>query len=516
MVPPKGSSRSTLFLLLFLFSRFCFGSETRVDSAGGLSLVLGDETQEICPFTLGNPAGLAILDPQNRFDAAGQWFKQNDAASNSDTRVYGTLGKWFKQNDAGSSNGSQVYGRLNELGPDSMKYHGFILFPAKGWSVQGDGDFYHTENQPGLTVQDQNLDRTRELFRTAYNFGPFILGGDIEAGQANLSVKPGNFYGSPLLSGSGTSSTLAANSGFLLSFPENPRPNQNRFLLGGVFSMEVIPSKETENLVITSGPTNARVNLTQSFTEDTALSYGPEIYFQVPNAFEACLLGRITNGSNSIQIDSSDTALVPNLPAFKLEDENAFAVVGAFKAASLLFKTTSLKTGLSFVYSSGNSTYYNPNQTVSSTNSVQNWRVQAGIGMEKLLDYTVGLQVETGAISGNNTVTTAASLPINLFSYKISLGGERWITQQTAFRGGVIFKSDQNTGSFPYSLYLYPVDNGQSILSTTITAGAGFKGSNVQGDLMFWFGQPYVYNSPNPSDFKTQIGVQFAGTFFFK
>ncbi|HET9870219.1 MAG TPA: hypothetical protein VFR02_06980, partial [bacterium] len=62
--------------ILFLGQSISLASDTRVDSMGGLSLVATDEVDDINPFILGNPAGLALLPAQSRLDVAGEWIKE--------------------------------------------------------------------------------------------------------------------------------------------------------------------------------------------------------------------------------------------------------------------------------------------------------------------------------------------------------------------------------------------------------------------------------------------------------
>jgi hypothetical protein len=57
----------------------CSATETRVDSTGGLSLVMTDESDQIDPFIFGNPAGLALLSPQNRLDYSYEGFRQTSS-----------------------------------------------------------------------------------------------------------------------------------------------------------------------------------------------------------------------------------------------------------------------------------------------------------------------------------------------------------------------------------------------------------------------------------------------------
>lgn len=488
--------KSFIFFLLLTLTLASQGlaTETRVESTGNLTLVITDETVEINPFIFGNPAGLALLDPISRFDATGQYLLDSSAATNTTT---------------------SSYGMLRDFNTDSPGYHGFIVFPTKEWAFQADGDFQHSENQTNSVLQNQNQDRTREFFRTAYDFGALILGGEVEAQQENITLSPGNFYNTLLVSGQGTQSVLNSQGGLLFSFPANPTPSQERFLFGGSYSRQLVPGQDINKVLVDINPGPTTLSLTETITTANVQSFGPEFYFKVPNSFEMVLLGRYSSGAVSLQIDSSDTTIATSQPAYKVVDGNGLAIAAAFKAKSPLFKTTYLKSGFSFVYSSNNANYYNPGLTTTATNTAQAWKAVLGGGLEGLLDYTVGLQAELDGVNGSYQPTGTSSLPLNLFTVKVSLGGEKWLSKFWAFRTGISFESDNNTGAQPYSLSSFMVPSGQDVISTTISVGGGYKDPNFQTDLLFLFSQPYVNNSPSPNDFMTQIGIQLAASLFF-
>src|SRR5579863_9497558 len=93
----RETMRKNCLLLLFIASALaippCSATETRVDSTGGLSLVMTDESAHVDPFVFGNPAGLALLSPQNRLDYSYEWFQQTSAYFNTQSFLYGTLGE---------------------------------------------------------------------------------------------------------------------------------------------------------------------------------------------------------------------------------------------------------------------------------------------------------------------------------------------------------------------------------------------------------------------------------------
>src|ERR1041385_5073514 len=72
----KTFSRTIVSLLLLVgfgaLPTISPASETRVEAAGGLDMVLSDETNDLNLFLDGNPAGLALLNSRSRVDLSGQ------------------------------------------------------------------------------------------------------------------------------------------------------------------------------------------------------------------------------------------------------------------------------------------------------------------------------------------------------------------------------------------------------------------------------------------------------------
>ncbi len=99
-----------------------WGSETRVDSAGGITGALDDETNNGDLFLDGNPAGLVLLKTHDRFDLAGQY-----------TDAYSL--------PSGLGSNQQVITTFPRLSNVSViRYEGLMLFPDPHWAVQLGGD----------------------------------------------------------------------------------------------------------------------------------------------------------------------------------------------------------------------------------------------------------------------------------------------------------------------------------------------------------------------------------------
>ena len=478
----------------FLLASFGFATETRVDSTDGLTLVLTDESDEFNPFLFGNPAGLALLPPQTRFDVVGQWLKETSYSTNTTSNIYSTL---------------------NRLGDETPHYHGLMAFLSPQWALQLDSDYVQSENSPDLLITDQTRMRTREVFRTAYNFGPFVLGLQTQPTQINLTAKPqSNPGGSQLLSGKGTGSAWVGTAGLLACFPGEINSKGSNLKIGGVASTELTPGQEIQNLAVQlSGGLN--VNLIETYTSTNVLTWGPELYFESPGTFQSFLLGRFSNGSLNFQQDSSNTGLIASQPSFKVQDSNSSVGIAGFKMKNPLSHTDALKSGFLFAFTSSNQNNFDSGGTATTTNSIQSWATSAGIGLEGSKDYTVGLQFQLQGVAGTYILTTPPNTLVNFFSYKVALGGERWLSPQWAFRMGLTYENDYNNGSQAYQQLLYSVPSGNQIVSTTISAGAGFRDKNFIADLMFVTGQYSVDNSPNPNDFGLLLSFQLAASILF-
>src|SRR5208282_2375011 len=113
--------RMTALLLLWeawsLAPTPSLGSETRVDSAGGLTTIMTDETTDLDFFMDGNPAGLVLLKHQDRFDLSGQWFYSNSQPS-------------------GTGSVQQTFSTIPRLSDQGLiHYGGAMFFPDPQWAL---------------------------------------------------------------------------------------------------------------------------------------------------------------------------------------------------------------------------------------------------------------------------------------------------------------------------------------------------------------------------------------------
>jgi hypothetical protein len=497
---------TSLIALWFLIPASLVASEARVNAAGGLSLVMDDETVLINPFTFGNPAGLSLLPPQSRFDVAGPWFQETPAANAAfQSQAYGTLSQ-IGSNFSTSS--------LLDNTNSAFQYQGLILFPISQWAFQASGDLLHATNQldPVFTLE-KSADRTRGLARTAYNFGPFSLGTEIQLNQTNKDF-PSPTNGGP--DGQGNNNLMTSTSGLLLNFQLDNSKTPAYLRLGGNFQTQIPPAQEKDHfsLTVSGNP----LDLDYIFQSQSYISFGPELYLDVPDVFQATVVTRFSQSTVNAEVDSSNQVLFPGTPSFKADNVNnslVFCVLkGKLPLAGTLRQRLTMNPGAYVLLGSSQSTSYDPAGNTTQTGNLTDIKTGVGIGVENPKDFTVGLQASLESQSGSSNPTGSTN-PISYFSYVVSAGGEKWMNPHWAFRTGLTFEDDYDGGSTFIQKPFYALGPTNRVILTTLSAGLGFEDSGLRSDLMVSTGQPSLFDSSNPDDFATQVGLELSASILF-
>ncbi len=469
-----------------------YASDARVDSMGGLTLVATDEADDINPFTLGNPAGLALLAPQTRFDVGGQWYKE--ASSDEQFHIYGTM---------------------NELDNDNVKYHGLIAFLNPNWAIQADGDTLHNEGQDdNQTTNVGTNDRIRGLFRSAYNFGPFVLGGSIQPTQSNITFRDYVLTAAPsdeVSGGTGTANTLVGTAGLLLNLVGSSDLKQAHLRIGGDISAQLSPSQEIDNLPVSNTLTSNTFNLTETTTDHNVLTWSPEIYFDSPGTLQAALIGHFSTFNISFEQDS--TGAIPSIPKYNAQTGTAAIGIAVFKMTNPISDSMNFKSGLLVTAETADTAGFVPAGTANGGVSINAWTAQAGVGFDHPQDYTVGVQTNLEQITGNESDSGGVTSTNNFFDYKIAVGAERWLSKTWALRLGVVYEDADNKGTVGQDEFLFEVGPNSEIITTTINAGIGYEDPWLKLDLNLSAGQPSVVN--DPSIYANQYGAQLAASFKF-
>ena len=470
-------------------SQCLWASDARINAVGGLSLVMDDEFYALNPFTIGNPAGLVTLPSKSRFDLSGDYFYEDQAAV-SFHRTYA--------------------GAVGSLDNNTVKYKGLIFFPTDRWGVQLDGDYLYTETDLSNGLLASSNGRVRGLLRTAYDFGPFVLGAEFAPSQTVSPLSIQQTGGGAVVSGTDTTTDLAVNGGLLACFPADPGPKQDRFEIGGVYGNQLAPPKEEADLSVIPTSATTPSPVTATFTGTTAQVIGPEAYFEIPGSLQLAAISRIVQFSTNLQETSPDTVLVPKPLDFKINDGSGLDLIGAFKSSSALLKGLNLKLGGLVSYGTVLQNSYNQAGNTTSTVNQQTLKAQIGTGVERPDDFTVGLQAALQSVTGTNQDSSGNSLgSTGYLTYSFAFGGERWLSKHWAFRMGLTYENQYNNGTAPYSAFFYPVGPGIRVINTTITTGFGFKDQGVYADWLFAYGQP-SQDGGGPSSFATQLGTQLS------
>lgn len=483
-----------------------FASQARVAAVGGLDLVMDDETADLSPFLFGNPAGLALLPPQSRFDMAGIF--------SLDTPAY----------DASAQ--SEAYGTFSRVGSDfpsssllsytapAFTYQGLILFPAKEWAVQLSGDLIHASQQPNGNALDNTTDRLRGTGRVAADLGPLVLGTGIDTTQVQRDFP--NPFG-PGSNGQGNSTLLISNSGLLLDLPLDHAKEPAHLRIGGLFGTQISNSQEKDDF--TANPGGTPVDLTVTLSVPSYTNFGPDLFLEVPGAFQAGLVGRVSHTELDYQLDSSNTLLISSIPNYLLQTDDTLVVLGSakgkFPLPGTLRQKMTLNMGGYFLIGNAQSKQTDPTGAPVQTTNESDLQLGLGAGVENAGDFTLGLQTLLETRSGSYAPTSGSGYSLDYLAYSISMGGEKWVNERWALRGGLSFEDDYNGGGANVVKVHYQVPPGTRIVATILFAGVGFKQGSFRSDLTLWMGQPSVYDSPNPDDFYTQAGAQGTLTFLF-
>ncbi len=483
--------KTWLLLALLLGTNFSlwplFASETRVDSAGGLTTVFDDETNNGDLFLDGNPAGLVLLATHDRFDLAGQW-----TYLNSQPNVPGAL--------------QQSFSTIPRLSNDSViKYEGLMVFPGPDWAFQVAGDFLYPQGQvpTNYYADTYSTHQYRSLIRAAYNNGAFAFGLEVSNNETDNTYDPGLFSAYVgQSSGSNTENFTIVRAGFITTFPENQDKDSSRWEIGGVFATQVGPN------VIEFGGDRYYLDspdfTIQQTTSTTQYYYfGPEVYYDDPGRLLLKFSSFVTNYYNSFSQNVipattgfSDSSTFVDL---QFQSMNNF---GTFRLTLPLSDKENLKLSGNFQAILTNSDLLGFGENVTSNQNRQQINGTLGIGLESLHDYTWGFQFITQGYVHDDQVLSNDDLTATDYDlYQLALGGEKWLSPHFALRGGLIVEED-----------IYTQSVNLDVLETLLTAGLGYEDKRMKLDSKFILGpatglEGSIYKS-------LSLDAEFQGTFF--
>lgn len=477
-------------LICLAWAGTAWPSETRVDSTGGLTSILTDETTDLSFFMDGNPAGLLLLDTHERLDEALQWGSQNGQPV--ETGSY-----------------QQTFSSIPRLANDNdIRYAGWMAFPASGWAFQAAGDFLTQSGQTsGVVLDSFTPSQYRGVLRGATSLGPLVLGLEVRNMETDVVYDQGLYSNKTtpytLQNGSSTLNQTFLRAGLATTFPEGRGPNDGFWQAGGVFEVQVAGGNSAFNstLVYSGGP----FSLQQNNALTDYYYFGPELRYELPHRvilrFSYFMIYNDTDFDRTVSQTSPDYA---NLTRFHSSQFQSMNATGSFKLSFPLSGRENLKVG-GFI-----SSYFNNTDdigpaglNVTDTINRQQILTNLGVGVEAIHDYTLGIQFSSQTYTLDNTsiASAATTAQTDYNYYQLTLGGERWLDDHFAFRLGLTGEEDQ----------YFQASNLQNLVAT-LNTGVGWEDTSWACDLRLWVGeQTNLQDSTNEAILD---GFEISGTVF--
>jgi hypothetical protein len=455
----KKTLRFFLMLFVIFLARPVNPSQVRVDSAGGLDLVMTDEAAEVNPYIFGNPAGLVLLPTQIRSEFSAPWWY----TTTSETGIYDT---WN-------------YG-VSAASP----FQGFLAVSKGHWAFQAGGAYNVLDTKWPLTDYQQNFQNGLGLVRGAGALGPFSLGAEFRLGAGSSeTVLSGNQFG------------VNSTAGLLANIPLAEGDHPAWLRLGGSTLFDIEPERsEYSNEIFTA--------LVKDIYTRSASIWKPCLFLEFTGSFQGGILAEFSGSSTTNAIDSSDPSVFPDIPAYTSEKDDRFYLDALYKW-KITFSPPgdphplSFNHGIRLEITEDNLKNIGPAGDAYFSSQVSEKSYQLGLGLEREKDFTAGFQASRYEISsvGKSIIYPGSSWIYHAFSViRISLGGEKYVSPQWALRLGLMYEDSTNPsidGSWQFeSEGYYAVDPGHEIWGIRASAGAGYQGDIFKADARIFFEQP--------------------------
>ncbi len=481
-----GSCLGLLALFSFLFLPLSlFASETRVDSAGGITSVMDDETNNGDMFLDGNPAGLILLKTHDRLDLAGQWTYSSSLPV--------TAGSY-----------QQTFSTIPRLTNDSViKYEGLMLFPDPHWAVQLAGDFLYPQGQNVYYYDTYSTQQFRSLVRAAYDAGPVALGLEVSDNEIDNSYDPGLFSTTVgLASGSSQDNKCHVRGGIITTFPDGQDKDSPNWQIGGVFETQLgydVLNLNTQRFYYNS----PAFNLQQQTSTTDYYYFGPEVRYEIPGRLLVRFSSFVTNDyTHFLQTASQAVTEFPDLGPYVSSQYQNMTNLGLFRLTLPLSDKTNLKLGGSLTAYLYNIDLIGKNANVYNNQNRQQVNGTFGIGLESPGDYNLGLQfIGQSYISEVQLVADNSTTATDYNYYHLALGGEKKVGSNWALRGGLVMEDD-----------IYTVSKDLNTLYLDLTSGLGYEDKNLRLDAKGVLGEGVNVNNSGSNSLQTEAELQ--GTFF--
>jgi hypothetical protein len=449
-----------VYFFIFLICR-ANADEVRVDSVGDLSLVMTDETTEITPYMLGNPAGLALLNPQIRLEVTVPWYSETGANGAIYWKNFGIspiANTEFTNLETSMASFNSTYG---------SQYQGFLYVTPDKWAVQVAGSFDETAYQfDAPSGQSQN---GQELIRVSRDWGALTLGTELQITQVNGT--------GPSLRENNSSSAWISNTGLLVNLPIGEGDQKTWLHFGGSFSFDLSPTQFTSLA-------NA------STLQGSNLVFEPCAFLEIPKIFQAGIVANIYSSSQTFTSQYF-------IPQDYLEADNNLYLAALYKWKMVLsnqndVQPLSFNHGLLLQVNSFQGTDKYQTQGTFNNSDTQ-LQIQLGLGLEREKDFMVGLQGNWFEdILNQQNSEFPPTQNYSVATFRLSLGGEKWITPNWALRLGLTYQNDQDQPSSDgggTSIWddFYPIFPSQQITGLLVSVGAGYENQSFKVNGMIWY-----------------------------
>jgi hypothetical protein len=242
----------------------------------------------------------------------------------------------------------------------------------------------------------------------------------------------------------------------------------------------------------------------------------PGIFLEVPGSFQAVILGEYDGYTTNEQatINGYPDSLFGEITG------NSFDVIGLYKWKIPLSdpknpRPLTFNNGCLVEIDTNGSTSYATGGGVYQTNTGNGSQVQVGVGLERVKDFTVGVQLDWASATDSYLLAGATtSYPdVNYTQDHFSVGGEKWISPNWALRMGIIFDDNNSHGYYAPNTGYYTLDGGEEITGVMVTPGIGYENKSFHLDGMLMFEEPTAV-APN-TDSYTILGFQLETALLF-
>jgi hypothetical protein len=365
-----------------------------------------------------------------------------------------------------------------------------MVVTKDGWAFQVTGGFNEISDSTSLYSETENTQKGLELVRAAKQFGPLSLGAELKVSQST-STNPDSTPVTDVFSF--TALNLGAVYSIALGTVDAPfflRP-------GAAFSFYLFPDQQSDNSSFSGG--GGTVQQTYTFTS-TANIFQPSLLLDIPGTFQGGILLDIFNGTTTEGYTTSDPAQYPNQPAYV--DGLVYDMFGAaFYKWKIPLSSPgdphplTLNQGVFLETLGYNAAGLNTAGVTTITHPASGTRYQAGLGLERAGDFTVGFQVD--GFPYHVELQYPGGSPVQTYNYPVfhaTLGGEIGVSPHWALRAGLTYVDEQAipTPLFNYveAFDFFNVYAGEELTGILTSAGIGYQDKDLKVDAMGWFEQP--------------------------